>query len=204
MLVGSVVLFKKWPIDGGFYARSTVTVAREILGMMLVRRIGEGVLAGRIVEVEAYRGADDPASHAYRGRTMRNEVMFGAPGCAYVYFTYGNHYCLNIVTEEMGVAAAVLIRAVEPLIGVEVMMRNRSVSDLLNVASGPGKLTKAFQITREDNGCDLADPSSSLTVHEPSNPVEFQVVQTTRVGIRVARDLPWRFYIQGNLHVSRR
>ncbi|MFQ6134229.1 MAG: DNA-3-methyladenine glycosylase [Nitrososphaerales archaeon] len=194
----------KTPVDRSFYARDTITVTKDILGRLLVRRTPEDLLIGRIVEAEAYRGADDPASHSYRGRTRRNEVMFGKPGVAYVYFTYGNHYCLNVVTEQAGVAAAVLIRAVEPLVGIEVMKKNRGVGSLTDLASGPGKLTKAFQITREDNGRDVTDASSPLTVCEPAELEEFKVVQTTRIGIRVARERPWRFYIQGNPHVSKR
>ncbi len=194
----------KTPVNRTFYERYTVTVAKEILGRLLVKRTPQGLLTGRIVEAEAYRGVDDPASHSYRGRTKRNEVMFGKPGVAYVYFTYGNHYCLNVVTEQDSVPAAVLIRAVEPLTGIEVMKKNRGVQRLIDLASGPGKLTKAFQITREDNGRDVADASSPLTVCQPAKPEEFKVVQTTRIGIRVATELPWRFYIQGNPHVSKK
>ena len=147
------------PVPRRFYNRDTLIVAPELLGKLLVRRESSGLLVGKIVETEAYRGVDDPASHSYRGKTPRNAVMFGAPGIAYVYFTYGNHYCLNAVTEDEGTPAAVLIRAVEPLEGVDLMMRNRGVEKLTEVGSGPGKLTKALQITREQNGCDLTDPT---------------------------------------------
>ncbi len=193
------------PVPRRFYSRDTLIVAPELLGKLLVRRVSSGLLVGRIVETEAYRGVDDPASHSYRGKTPRNAVMFGPPGIAYVYFTYGNHYCLNAVTEEEGTPAAVLIRAVEPLEGVNVMKRNRRVEKLTELGSGPGKLTKALQITREQNGCDLTDKASNLKICEPSEPSRvFETVHTTRIGIRLAQDRPWRFYVKGNPHVSRK
>ena len=130
-----------------FFLRYTPSVAREMLGCRLVRLRGGRRLAGIIVETEAYRGAWDPASHAHRGKTSRNEVMFGPPGHAYVYFTMGVHHCLNVTTEKEGVAAAVLIRAVQPLEGVEVMKGNRGVTELTRVASGPGNLTEALGIS---------------------------------------------------------
>lgn len=193
------------PVPRRFYNRDTLTVAPELLGKLLVRGVSSELLVGRIVETEAYRGVDDPASHSYRGKTPRNAVMFGPPGIAYVYFTYGNHYCLNAVTEEEGTPAAVLIRAVEPLEGVDVMKRNRGVEKITEVGSGPGKLTRALQITREQNGCDLTDPSSELKICEPSEVIGvFETVRTTRIGIRLAQDKPWRFYVKGNPHVSRK
>jgi DNA-3-methyladenine glycosylase len=130
--------------------------------------------------------------------------MFGKPGKAYVYFTYGNHYCLNIVTEEEGVPAAVLIRAVEPLERIEEMRKNRGVENILEIASGPGKLTRAFQITKSENGSDITKMSSLLTLCEAIEHQQFEVVQTTRIGIKVATELPWRFYIQGNPYISRK
>ncbi len=187
-----------------FYENDTLTVARDILGKVLVRRTSEDLLMGRIVETEAYRGVDDPASHSYRGRTKRNEVMFGMPGVTYVYFTYGNHYCLNIVTEQKEVPAALLIRALEPLAGIEVMKKNRGLSRITDLTNGPGKLTKAFQIIYEHNGIDVTDPSSPIVIYEPSENKDFNVVQTTRIGIKVATERPWRFYIRGNPYVSRK
>jgi DNA-3-methyladenine glycosylase len=192
------------PIELHFYERDTVSVARDLLGKNLVRRVADSFLIGRIVETEAYRGSDDPASHSFRGMTKRNEVMFGKPGKAYVYFTYGNHYCLNIVTEEEGVPAAVLIRAVEPLERIEEMRKNRGVENILEIASGPGKLTRAFQITKSENGSDITKMSSLLTLCEAIEHQQFEVVQTTRIGIKVATELPWRFYIQGNPYISRK
>ena len=196
--------FEKQPINRRFYTRDTLKVAKAILGKVLVRRTPLEVFTGKIVETEAYRGIDDPASHSFRGKTNRNEVMFGKPGIAYVYFTYGNHHCLNIVTERTGIPAAVLIRSIEPLKGIETMKRNRSVEKIIDVASGPGKLTKAFQITREDNNIDVTDSSSNISIHTPAKEKSFQIVQTTRIGIRLAQEFPWRFYIKENPHVSKR
>ena len=196
--------FEKQPINRVFYTRDTLKVAKAILGKILVRRTPLGFLTGKIVEAEAYRGTDDPASHSFRGKTSRNEVMFGKPGITYVYFTYGNHHCLNIVTEKSDIPAAVLIRAIEPLKGLESMKRNRSVEKIIDVASGPGKLTKAFQITRKDNNIDVTDSSSNISIHTPIEEKSFQIIQTTRIGIRLAQELPWRFYIKGNPHVSKR
>ena len=196
--------FEKQPINRIFYTRDTLKVTKAILGKILVRRTPLGFLTGKIVEAEAYRGTDDPASHSFRGKTSRNEVMFGKPGITYVYFTYGNHHCLNIVTEKSDIPAAVLIRAIEPLKGIETMKRNRSVEKIIEVASGPGKLTKAFQITREDNNIDITDSSSNIGIYTPVGDKSFQIVQTTRIGIRLAQEFPWRFYIKGNPHVSNR
>ena len=135
----------------GFFARYSPTVAKELIGCRLVRVVDGTRLSGIVVETEAYRGARDPASHAYRRKTRRNEVMFGPAGVAYVYFTMGAHYCLNVTTEKKD-AAAVLIRAVLPMEGVERMKRNRGVTEPTEVASGPGKLTRAFEIDRSLNG----------------------------------------------------
>ncbi len=160
-------------VSRSFYEDDTRVVTKEILGKLLVRSSSEDLIMGRIVETEAYRGVDDPASHSFRGRTRRNEVMFGKPGVTYVYFTYGNHYCLNIVTEQKGVPAALLIRALEPLTGIEVMKKNRGLSRIVDLTNGPGKLTKAFQIIREHNGIDVTDPSSPIVIYEPSENKDF-------------------------------
>lgn len=196
--------FENIPIKRNFFYQDTVKVAKDILGKLLVRESSQGIFVGRIVEVEAYRGIDDPASHSYRGKTKRNEIMFGKPGVVYVYFTYGSHYCLNVVTEKAGIAAAVLIRALEPLKGIDEMKINRGVKDLTKVASGPGKLTKAFQITLEENGLDITNASSYMNIYEINKPEQFQIVQTTRIGIRLAKEFPWRFYIKDNPNVSKK
>jgi len=174
-------------------------VARGLLGHLLIHETAAGVLVGRIVEVEAYRGPRDPASHAYT-RTARSEIMWGRPGIAYVYFSYGNHYCLNVVTEPEGTAGAVLLRAVEPVEGVEIMRRNRGVREDRLLASGPGRLTQAFGIGGGDNGADLTRPPLYLA-RGRARPVP--VAAGPRIGIRAAADRPWRFYIPGNPCVSR-
>lgn len=191
------------PLPRIFYDRSTLIVARELLGKHLVRILGGEALIGRIVEVEAYGGSDDPASHAHRGVTERNRVMFGRPGVAYVYFSYGNHHCLNVVTESEGVPGAVLIRALEPLRGIEVMKRSRGVNDPLLLTSGPGRLTKAMKITLEQNGLDLT-LGRELYAAEPRTRAPFEVSSSGRVGVRDGSDKPWRFYVKDNPHVSGR
>lgn len=140
------------PLPRSFYDRDTVTVARNLLGKVLVKEFRGKILSGRIVEVEAYRGSDDPASHAHRGLTDRNRVMFEAPGHAYVYFTYGMHYCLNVTTEPAGQPGAVLLRAVQPLKGIPVMIKHRRTRDPKSIANGPAKLTQAFAITKNRTG----------------------------------------------------
>src|SRR6266446_5667646 len=151
-----------------FYDRDPRVVSRDLLGKVLVRRQGGKLRAARIVEIEAYLGEDDPAAHAACGRTRRNAVLFGTPGHAYVYFISGNHYCLNISCLPDGVPGCVLVRALEPLIGIEEMVLGRGLSlngrgDLRKLTSGPGRLAEAFSITRErDNGKDLTSPSSDL------------------------------------------
>ncbi|MGH2399508.1 MAG: DNA-3-methyladenine glycosylase [bacterium] len=182
-----------------FFTRSTLQVARDLVGRFLVHETPRGTLAGRIVEVEAYRGPRDPASHAYR-LTPRSRIMWGKPGMAYVYFTYGNHYCVNVVTEREGIAGAVLIRALEPVEGVEIMRANRGVDDERLLASGPGRLTQSMGIGREHNGADFTRPPLYLA-HGRAGKV--RVAAGPRVGIRVATERAWRFYAAGNGFVSR-
>jgi len=188
-----------------YYARATLQVARELLGQRLVR-IWEGQrLAGRIVEVEAYLGIEDQASHARSGSQGRAGVMFGAPGHAYVYLIYGMHYCLNLVTESDGQAAAVLIRALEPLEGLEQMARLRGGAAVRDLARGPGRLCAALGIDRSYNGQDLCVPEASLWVEaEPAWP-EMDVAQGPRIGVRgdsSALTAPWRFYLRYSRWVS--
>ena len=186
----------------------TLEVARRLLGAEVVRELPEGRLRGRIVETEAYLH-NDPACHAVRElpngichrQTRRNASMFGPPGRAYVYFTYGNHYMLNVVTEPEGIPGAVLIRALEPLDGLEIMLARRQV-DPRQLTNGPGKLTQAFGIGKELDGHDLAQPPLQLVLGDPV-PDE-DIVETTRIGITRAVDKPWRFYIKGNPWVSRK
>lgn len=186
-----------------FYARDTLTVAKALLGKLLVRRLGKKLLIGKIVEVEAYKGFEDPASHAYKGKTFRNKVMFGRAGHAYIYFTYGNHYLLNVTTEKIGVPGAVLIRALEPLAGIETMLKLRGINDTKNLTNGPGKLTKALNVTGELNGLDLTK-GDKLFICKPKNREKFEIECSRRIGIKVGLDKLWRFYIKDNPYVSRK
>lgn len=182
-----------------FYARYTPDVAREIIGSILVRETKGIRLSARIVEAEAYRGRDDPASHAYRGKTERTEVMFGEAGYAYVYFTYGNHYCLNITTENTGEPGAVLIRAASPLRGLEVMRANRNRETVIDLTSGPGKLTKAMAIDGSLNGEDVV---TSKRLYLLRGKVDGEIGVSPRIGLRVARETNWRYYLEGDPFVS--
>jgi DNA-3-methyladenine glycosylase len=195
------------PLDRSFFARNPRRVARELLGKVLVRNDSPARIAARIVEVEAYLGEQDPAAHAAAGRTLRNAVLFGPPGHAYVYFIYGNHYCLNVSCEPEGKAGGVLFRALEPLSGIEEMARARGITlrnsgDLLKLTRGPGRLSEAFGITRaRDNGCDLTSPSSSLWIGEDGHRIG-RILLTPRIGITKAADRPLRYVLAGNPFVS--
>ena len=197
------------PLDRAFFGRSPRRVARELLGKVLVRDSGGLLLAGRIVEVEAYLGKNDPASHSFAGKTARTAVLFVPPGYAYVYFIYVNHYCLNVSCEPEGKAGGVLFRALEPLEGIEEMARARNVAlqgsrDLLRLTSGPGRLAEAFGITRtRDNGCDLTSPSSGLWIGGDGFRTR-NIQVTPRIGIRKAADRPLRYILAGNVFVSGR
>jgi DNA-3-methyladenine glycosylase len=186
-----------------FYARGPLVVAKELIGKKLVRTLTSGdELSGLIVESEAYGGESDPASHAYRGRTARNGVMFGKPGHAYVYFTYGVHYCLNFVTHSSSErASAVLIRAAEPLSGLEIMSINRKTNVPTQLASGPGKLCQAFSIDGQLSGVDVTKIDSPIKVEESF--FKPRVMRSKRIGISVARDRMWRFYADSNPNVSK-
>ena len=187
------------PLSRKFYERDTKEVAKDLLGKVLVHRTPKGVLKGKIVEVEAYYGENDPGSHAYKGKTPRNEIMYGLPGFAYVYFCYGNHWLLNVVTEKRGKAGAVLFRALEPLEGTEIMKENRKSKEIQNLTNGPGKLTQAFGINKKHNGLDLTKSNLFITRGKKEN---FEIVTTTRIGIKRGKELPLRFYIKGNKFVS--
>jgi DNA-3-methyladenine glycosylase len=189
-------------VPRAFYARDTVWVAKDLLGKRLVRIRGSGRMIGKIVEVEAYRGSDDPASHAFRGLTPRNAPMFGEPGHAYVYFTYGNHYCLNVTTRESGIPGAVLIRAIEPIEGISTMARLRPNVPKLDLTNGPGKLTKALGIDKSLNEIDMTKHGPLYVTRAEAQ--DFEVGRSTRIGIAVGKDRLWRFYVLGNPYVSRR
>ena len=185
-----------------FFARDTVKVAPDLLGKHLVRLKDGERMIGRIVEVEAYRGSDDPASHAFRGLTPRNAPMFGDPGHAYIYFTYGNHYCLNITTQKAGTPGAILLRALEPVEGIDVMRRFRPNVPDSELTNGPGKLTKALAIDKSLNEQDMTI-KGPLFVEDPGKD-DLEIWRSTRVGIREGLERLWRFYIKGNPYVSKR
>ncbi len=189
------------PLKKSFYERNTQIVAFELIGKVLVSKQSEVVLSGKIVETEAYFGDQDPASHAYCGMTPRNQVMFGPAGFSYVYFTYGNHHCLNVVTEKENVAGAVLIRAVEPISGIETMKKSRGYVAHKQLTNGPGKLTQAFGITREHSGKDLTqDELFCVTEGKEEGLLHIQVA--TRIGISRAKHMPYRFYLTASPFVS--
>ncbi len=188
------------PLPRRFFARDSVVVARALLGHLLVHETPAGRLVGRIVETEAYRGPLDPASHAYR-RTPRSAIMFGPPGFAYVYFSYGVHWCLNVVTQPDGRAGAVLLRALEPLEGMDLMRRLRATSGRAErLAAGPGSLTRAMAVGSAHNGADLTVPPLYLANGGRRRGV---IAIGPRIGISVAADRPWRFGIKGHPSLSR-
>ena len=182
-------------------------VGPDLLGKILVRREGCNILTGRIVEVEAYLGADDPAAHASIGKTPRNAVLFGPPGHAYVYFIYGNHYCLNVSCLPDGTPGGILFRALEPIQGVREMFKLRGIagdSDVRRLTSGPGRLAEALGITRErDNDTDLTDVRSDLYIADDGSPPP-KIIITKRIGITKAADMPLRYIVAGNTFVSGR
>jgi DNA-3-methyladenine glycosylase len=183
-----------------FYARPAVTVARALIGTVLVRREPGGELRGRIVEAEAYTGQTDPGSHAFRGPTPRNRVMFGPAGRLYVYLSHGMHYCMNVVTDTDGVAGAVLLRALEPLQGIEVMERRRGGRPLVELCNGPGKLCQAFGIGREEYGADLE--TSDVWIEDDGYTPQ-GVGVSARIGLTAGRELPLRYFLENSPFVSR-
>ena len=201
------------PLLRSFYLRPTLQVARDLLGKHIVRKVGSKLLIGKIVEVEAYCKGD-PASHAFRGITKRNEVMFWEGGHLYVYFTYGMHFCANVVTGNEGTGEAVLIRAVEPLAGIEVMKINRYGSNkslnlqslnrksFINLTNGPAKFCQAFGIERKENGTDLLDSEISIT--EGESILSKYIKRSSRIGIQQGVEKNWRFFIRGNQWVSKK
>lgn len=207
-----------------FYIRPLITVAKELLGKILVKTevpfnslqskssntsiLNESIsfLAGKIVEVEAYDGSVDQAAHTFIGRTKRNEIMFRQGGYLYVYFTYGVHFCSNVVTGKEGQGTAILIRALEPVFGIEEMIRNRFGRDLkndkekLNLTNGPGKICQAFKINRDHYGADLT--GNEIFIIDQPKVDNKNIIVTKRIGISKSVDLPWRFYIKDNPWVS--
>ncbi|OLT35717.1 3-methyladenine DNA glycosylase [Actinomadura sp. CNU-125] len=185
-----------------FFGGPVDEIAPALLGRVLRHRAPGGDVAVRLTEVEAYAGPLDPASHAYRGRTPRNEVMFGPPGHAYVYFTYGMHFCMNLVCGPDGTSSAVLVRAGEIIAGEETARARRPRSTVRDLARGPARLCEALGIARGQNGLDVCTPGGELTIHEGDAVDPATVRRGPRTGVTAAKDVPWRFWIDGDPHVS--
>ncbi|PKM81377.1 MAG: 3-methyladenine DNA glycosylase [Firmicutes bacterium HGW-Firmicutes-13] len=181
-----------------FFLNDTVKVAQNLIGKYLKHSLPEGEVMGRIVETEAYLSRDDPACHAFRGKTRRNEAMFGSPGTSYVYLIYGMYYCFNVVTQKEGVGEAVLIRALEPLKGIDYMRYRRGTSKQYDITNGPGKLCQAMGINKEHNGKSLNQGNLIILDSKEKPPIE----KSPRIGINVAAEKLLRFYIPGNPYVS--
>lgn len=190
-----------------FYERYVLDVAPDLLGKIFVRKTGDTYLSGKIVETEAYDGAIDEAAHSYNGRTERNAVMFDGSGLLYVYFTYGMHYCANVVTGKKGHGQAVLLRGIEPLSGIERMSFNRfgnktpGEKQRLNLTNGPAKICQAFGMTKAQNGTNLT--GNEIFILDLPLPGSSKIITTKRIGIKKSVDLPWRYYIEGNAYVSK-
>ncbi len=202
----TTLTFDKLPLK--FYKRDVLIVARELLGKTLIRKKNNLTFAGIIVETEAYDGKTDQAAHSFNGMTKRNETMFKGGGYLYVYFSYGNHYCCNVVTGNPGDGSAVLIRAVEPTNEIDAMAINRysrsTISDkeLLNLTNGPGKLCKAFSIDLTDDAANLSD--DKIFILNTKKDKSGTISTSERIGISKSVDLPWRFFISNNKFVSRK
>jgi DNA-3-methyladenine glycosylase len=193
------------PLPRSFYDRRAEEVAPDLLGCVLTRVAPEGVVSVRLTEVEAYAGTLDPASHAYRGPTKRNAVMFGPPGHAYVYFTYGMHFCMNLVCMDEGTAAAVLLRAGEVIEGRSLASARRPRSSVRDLARGPARLCEALAIDRSLYGVDVCDPSGPLRVlpgDDSPGSAASRLRTGPRTGVTSAKDVPWRFWIDGDASVS--
>jgi DNA-3-methyladenine glycosylase len=189
-------------IPRSFYGRDTLIVARELLGCYLVRQTNKGLIRGMIVETEAYKGPEDPASHAYKRKTERNKALFGTVGHAYIYFIYGNHFCLNISSHDIDKVGGILIRALEPISGQELMMANRKKTKISELTNGPGKLAQAFAITGALNNIDITKKGPLYVTYGLSIP-SAQIITGPRVGISSGLDKDWRFSIAGNTFVSK-
>jgi DNA-3-methyladenine glycosylase len=195
------------PLPRPFFSRPTLTVARDLLGCLLVRQLDGARLSGIIVEAEAYIGEEDLACHARAGRTPRTEVMYGAAGFTYVYFTYGMHWMLNVVTEKEGFPAAILLRAIHPVEGLETMrgLRKGKPDELL--CSGPARLTQAMVIGRSQNGQDLCLSDSDIWIEPPREPCEEQISTSPRIGLGQTPEpwlsKPWRYFFKRNPYVSK-
>ncbi|MBC7342782.1 MAG: DNA-3-methyladenine glycosylase [Clostridia bacterium] len=187
-----------------FFARDTVTVARELLGKLMIYCSPKGLVGGRVVETEAYVGPEDPACHSARGLTPRNQVMFGPAGYAYIYQIYGMHYCFNVTTASDDRPEAVLLRALEPLIGLDIMFKHRRVKQERLLASGPGRLVQALGITKELNGSSVVEGPIGFYGDSGYTVSDDEIVAAPRIGISQAADWLLRFYLRGNPHVSKK
>ncbi|WP_290664893.1 MULTISPECIES: DNA-3-methyladenine glycosylase [Ignavibacterium] len=200
-------IHKSKKIPREFYTRPVLKVAKELLGKILIKIERNKILAGKIVEVEAYDGNIDEASHSFRGKTKRNEVMFREGGYFYVYFTYGVHHCCNVVTGKEGHGAAVLIRAVEPLTGINTMAMRRfskrkiTEKELVNLTNGPGKICQAFAFDRTHSGLDLT--GNNVFIIDAPSLKKSEIGISKRIGISKSTELPWRFFIKGSKFLSR-
>lgn len=198
-------IYPKLPVQ--FYIRDVHTVAKELLGKLFVRRINKKYLIGKIVEVEAYDGRIDEAAHSFNGKTKRNEIMFQGGGKLYVYFTYGMHFCSNVVTGQPDEGTAVLLRALEPLQGIDIMAMNRygkkniTHKELINLTNGPAKICQAFNIGRKENGILLTE--NEIYILEQPILKDEQIGISKRIGIKKSVDLPWRYFIKDNPFVSK-
>jgi len=186
-------------LDKKFFNKKTIEIAQNILGKI----ISYDKMAGKIVEVEAYL-SNDPASHSFFGKTDRNSPMFSEAGKSYVYFTYGMYYCFNITTNKKGIGEAVLIRAVEPLKGINKMKENRVIKDEKNLTNGPAKFTQAFGFTKNHNNINLLSQKSPIKIFQKENEDNFRIIKTTRIGIKNGANLLYRFYIKDNKFISRK
>ena len=192
-------------MNHSFFRKDTVELARNLLGCLLVHGTPDGVAAGMIVETEAYVGAIDKACHAYQNRSERTEIMYGDGGFAYVYFIYGMHHCFNVVTGSAGEGNAVLIRALEPVIGLDLMRKRRQTNQLQNLCNGPGKVCQALAITKGEYGLDLCDAASPLRLVRFRSIPDNHIASSPRINVAYAEEAaawPWRFYVKDNLYIS--
>lgn len=191
------------PLPRKFYLRDTKTVSKDLLGKIIVRQTGRKILTAKIVETEAYFGDHDPACHAYNKITVRNKIMYDTGGKAYVYFIYGNYYCFNVVSEGKGTGNATLIRAVEPIDGIETMKKLRGeTKNIYDLTNGPAKLCIALDIDKTLYGEDLTD-KKNIYISKPIKNEKFEIVTTKRIGLNVGKDFPYRFFIKDNPFVTR-
>jgi len=187
-----------------FYSCSTLKILEDLIRMVLVRKSEDGLTSGIIVETEAYRGEDDPASFAFRGKTKRSEMLYGPPGRAFVYLTYGMHYLLNVITERENLPAAILIRALEPREGISLMKKRRKTESLLNLCSGPAKICQAFGIDLSLNGVSLSSSRSPLFIKggDRGEKGKKELILRPRIGIREGKERLWRVYLKGSPFIS--